>query len=108
LNFKIQGENPGKIVSNQFNGTAEYATDFVHPIVVDCIKRTNASPYNYTYSYTVLDVFTSCIISTFEPKVNVSGWRCDVSIYNLFRVPYVPYKYRVNLHYYPLDVTLYV
>ncbi len=69
-NFCIDG--PGKIVSNPCNGT-NGPIQHVHPIVVGCISRIDASRYD-------LSILENCVKSTFEAKFNESGWTCAAGI----------------------------
>jgi len=109
FNFQIQGDNPGKIVSIRFNGTATIPPDFIHPIVVDCIERTNVSKYalNGFLTYDIISSFATCISNTFEPKVNESGWRCAAGIDNMFAAN-PNNKYHAIFFYNPLTVGLYL
>jgi len=69
-NFCIDG--PGKIVSNPCNGTNS-PIQHVHPIVVGCISRIDASRYDAS-------LLANCVKSTFEAKFNESGWTCAAGI----------------------------
>jgi hypothetical protein len=73
-NFCIDG--PGKIVSNPCNGT-NGPIKHVHPIVVGCISRIDASRYD-------LSILANCVKSTFEAKFNESGWTCAAGIDKVF------------------------
>jgi hypothetical protein len=75
-NFCIDG--PGKIVSNPCNGT-NGPIQHVHPIVVGCISRIDASRYD-------VSLLANCVKSTFEAKFNESGWTCAAGIDKKFGV----------------------
>ncbi len=75
-NFYIEGNSPGKIVSNPSNGTND-PIQHVHPIVVGCISRIDASRYD-------LSILADCVKSTFEAKFNESGWTCAAGIDKVF------------------------
>ncbi len=75
-NFRIEGNSPGKIVSNPCNGT-NGPIQHVHSIVVGCISRIDASRYD-------LSVLANYVKSTFEAKFNESGWTCAAGIDKVF------------------------
>ncbi len=68
--FCIEGNSPAKIVSNPCNNSP---IQHVHPIVVGCISRIDASRYD-------LSILENCVKSTFEAKFNESGWTCAAGI----------------------------
>jgi len=71
-NFCIEVNSPVKIVSNPCNGT-NGPIAHVHPIVVGCISRNDASRYD-------LSILANCVKSTFEAKFNESGWTCAAGL----------------------------
>lgn len=96
-NFYIEGNSPGKIVSNPSNGT-NGPIQHVHPIVVGCISRIDASRYD-------LSILADCVKSTFEAKFNESGWTCAAGIDKEFGVRS---NKNVRLYYHiPLVISLF-
>ena len=77
------------------NYTGKTGFEFVVPIVQQCRNETNTVMKNL-YAIGVLNHFKDCVKSTFESKVDETGWHYVVGLGDTFVLD-GPHKYNLSL-----------